>query len=117
MFYKRLSEQIADKRKCDVLSTYALIKAKLNFSLIRMAVLCIRGTRDPRFKSQDFAEIDVELTLNDANLKASQSGCPATCFRFEKGARPVGGHPDHNRSKIELPKTFIYVIYHHCMFY
>ena len=37
-----------------------------------MAVLCIRGTRDPTFKSQDFAEIDVELTLNDANLKASQ---------------------------------------------
>ena len=69
MFYKRLSEEIAEKQKCDVLSMYALIKAKLNFSLIRTANLCIRGTRDPRFKPQDFAEIDVESTVHDANLQ------------------------------------------------
>ena len=69
MFYKRLSEQIAEKRKCDLASTYSFIKAKLNFSLIRTAVLCIRGTRDSKFIAKDFSEVDVETAVQDAKLK------------------------------------------------
>ena len=55
IFYKGISEQFAEKRKCDLASTYSLVKAKLNFSLIRTAILCIRGTRDPKFIAKDLA--------------------------------------------------------------
>ena len=44
-FYQRLAELIAEKRKINISETSNYIRTKINFSLIRSMLLCIRGSR------------------------------------------------------------------------
>ena len=44
-FYNRLSELIADKRGEPKSQTTTFIRCKISFSLLRSALLCLRGTR------------------------------------------------------------------------
>ena len=67
-FYKRLAIKIADKRDDDVSATISLIRTKLSFSLLRSALLCIRGSRSHRVEGLPFKESDVALAVCQANI-------------------------------------------------
>ena len=56
-FYKRLSERIAEKRDISVSEATCFIRTKINFSLIKSLVLCIRGSRSVR--SDSVADTDI----------------------------------------------------------
>ena len=45
MFYRRLADQVSDKRNTTYSKTMAWIRCTLSFSLLRSAVMCIRGSR------------------------------------------------------------------------
>jgi len=45
LFYKRLADQISEKRNTIYSKTMAWIRCTLSFSLLRSAVMCIRGSR------------------------------------------------------------------------
>lgn len=44
-FLKHLASKLADKRDLAYSTTIGWLRARLNFSLLRSAVICIRGTR------------------------------------------------------------------------
>jgi hypothetical protein len=48
-FYKRLASMLADKHNKPYSQIINTIKCRLNFSLSRSAVLCIRGTRSSKY--------------------------------------------------------------------
>ena len=45
IFYQRLSEKLADKRKTNISITVSWVKRKISFALMKAVVLCIRGSR------------------------------------------------------------------------
>ena len=50
LFFKNVSSMVAEHRKETYLVVSSWIKTKLSFALLRSAVLCIRGTRQPFYK-------------------------------------------------------------------
>ena len=66
MFFTRLSEMIAEKRNISVSSAMNFVRTKISFSLLRSALLCLRGSRTLR-KVESIAEIDISL-VNSAAL-------------------------------------------------
>ena len=58
-FYKRLSERIAEKRDVSVSEATSYIRTKINFSLIKSLVLCIRGSRSVRNNEESVADTDI----------------------------------------------------------
>ena len=68
MFFKQLSSLVADHRK----ETYSLvaswIKTKLSFSLLRSAILCIRGTRNPYYKSMTTDTNDINFEVQSTSI-------------------------------------------------
>ena len=68
IFYKRLTGMIADKRKCEISVTASLIKAKISFSLVRMSILCIRGSRSLLQNPDDLKIQDIAATVDEARL-------------------------------------------------
>ena len=61
-FYKKLSEMIAEKRKITVSEATCFVRTKINFSLIKSIVLCIRGSRSVRDNICPIAETDIPLS-------------------------------------------------------
>ena len=51
VFYKRLASLLADKQGWAYGTTMSWIRCVLTFSLLRSAVMCIRGSRSIRFRS------------------------------------------------------------------
>ena len=49
-FYARLSELLSEKNNSQFSETYAYLKRKISFSLIRSAVVCLRGSRSWRHR-------------------------------------------------------------------
>ena len=66
-FYKRLAEKIAEKKNIPFGKSMNWIRTRLNFSLIRSCLLCLRGSRSPFFKSI------VGTNENDIDLIATES--------------------------------------------
>jgi hypothetical protein len=68
MFFKQLSSLVADHRK----ETYSLvaswIKTKLSFSLLRSAIRCIRGTRNPYYKSMTTDTNDINFEVQSTSI-------------------------------------------------
>ena len=70
VFFKRLTILIAEKRgqRYDDICSY--IRTRICFSLIRVAVLCIRGCRkmnDVQF--DNISDIDMHVVQEEANLQ------------------------------------------------
>ena len=64
-FYVRLSELLSEKNKCEFSDTYFYVKRKISFSLIRSAVVCLRGSRSWRHQRQpafNNTTADAEIT-------------------------------------------------------
>ena len=51
-FYNRLAECIAEKRNENIEKIKSWIRCKINFCLLRVQVMCIRGTRNHHFKNR-----------------------------------------------------------------
>jgi hypothetical protein len=64
---KRMAEMLADKQSVDKAGATNLIKTKLAFSVLKSAVLCIRGTRSSKCRRAE-VEIDAAMEINAASL-------------------------------------------------
>ena len=58
-FYKKLSEKMAEKRNISISDSICFIRTRINFSLIRSLVLCIRGSRSVRPETLPVSETDI----------------------------------------------------------
>ena len=69
-FYKRLAEKIAKKKNIPFGKSMNWIRTRLNFSLIRSCLLCLRGWRSPFFKSivADTNENDIDLIATESKM-------------------------------------------------
>ena len=67
-FYNRLGIKVAEKREEHISSTISLLRTKLSFSLLRSALLCIRGSRCHKVKSEAFGDHDVALAVAEAQI-------------------------------------------------
>ena len=68
-YHSRLAELIAIKQGEKYSKTMAWIRAKISFSIIRSAFLCLRGTRRLRSKKCDVKEIDIEIGTEVARIR------------------------------------------------
>ena len=68
-FYKRLASSIADKRNESYQEITTYIRTRLCFSLLRMALICIRGHRERKWNYKDIEELDFHEEVKKASLK------------------------------------------------
>ena len=68
-FYKRLSEKLADKRNISISEATCFIRTKINFSLVKSLVLCIRGSRSLRSDESSIADTDIVLANTISGTK------------------------------------------------
>ena len=66
-FYSHASELIAEKRKISKSMVSAWIKTRLNFSLIRSMLLCVRGTRSV-YDELVYHEPDIGLAVHESKI-------------------------------------------------
>ena len=66
-FIKRIAEMLAEKQDTHKAATTNLVRTKLAFSVLRSAVLCIRGTRSVK-KSSLVSDIDAVMEIQAAQL-------------------------------------------------
>ncbi len=66
-FYNRLSAMLSEKRGEAKSQTTTYIRCKINFSLLKSALLCIRGTRRPKEEWSTNSSSDLANTLAGLN--------------------------------------------------
>ena len=68
-FYKRLDILWAEKLDQPYSEVCSYIKTRICFSLLRVAIMCIRGSRVTRTKEyEEITEIDIRSVVDDAKL-------------------------------------------------
>lgn len=65
--YKRIAVKLSEKRKCDFSTVMNWIRTRLNFSLIRSCLLCVRGSRS--VAKTEFEDVDPALVTEESNLR------------------------------------------------
>ena len=68
VFYARLAENLADRKRQPRSSVVAWMRCRLSFSLLRSALDCLRGTRARAPRVTDVADLDFEATVVDCRL-------------------------------------------------
>ena len=70
-FYKHLAKLISEKREVPYSDVITFIRTKMSFSLLKSAILCIRGYRRRKEidNGEKVAETDIQLTVLEAQLK------------------------------------------------
>ena len=68
-FYKKLAEKLAEKRNLSSSETMCFVRTKINFSLIKSLVLCVRGSRSVRNDAVTVADTDIELVNEISGVK------------------------------------------------
>ena len=68
-FFKRLAEKLAEKRNVTVSEATYFVRVKINMSLIRSLVLCLRGSRSTRNNSASVADTDIVLANYMSDIK------------------------------------------------
>ena len=63
VFYKRLADFLSTKRDMPYSRTMEWLRCRLNFALLRSAILCIRSTR-----KNPLLETDINLALAESRL-------------------------------------------------
>jgi hypothetical protein len=62
--------EVATKKGEDYATTITWIRTKVSFSILRSALLCLRGTRAKRRPNlENIHDIDFEIELSNANIK------------------------------------------------
>ena len=67
-FYSRLATLISEKRNDNKSTVTSWMRCRLNFSLLRSALLCIRGSRTIAYM-QDTREQNFDLSVSQARIK------------------------------------------------
>ena len=68
-FFQRINEKLADKRDISPSVCMTYIKAKLSFSLLRSALLCLRGSKSLRKKStESLKDTDNDVAIEECGL-------------------------------------------------
>ena len=62
-YHSRLAELISLKKGEDYAKTLGWIRGKVSFSILRSALLCLRGSRSIRRRATNVKDIDVDLEL------------------------------------------------------
>ena len=68
IFYKRMAELMAEKRAEKKGFLMAWLRCKLSFSLVKSALLCLRGTRSSRTHRDDLGNTDFENVVMKSRL-------------------------------------------------
>ena len=69
MFFRRLSEKLADKRNLTTSEATCFIRTKISFALVKALVLCIRGSRGARERPCPVSETDIVLINQISDAK------------------------------------------------
>ena len=73
-FFKRLAILIAEKRDQPYYEVRCYIRTRISFSLLRMALVCIRGSRTPmRNDFEKVSDVDIVADLDEAKIKIIQN--------------------------------------------
>ena len=67
-FYNRLGVKVAEKRQEPISTTISFVRTKLSFSLLKSALLCIRGSRSHKKTEEAFRDHDISLAVSDAHI-------------------------------------------------
>ena len=67
-FYARLAETLAERKQQPKSCITAWLRCRLSFSLLRSALLCLRGTRPSRQRTIDIEHMDFEATVNESRI-------------------------------------------------
>ena len=62
-YHSRLAELISVKKGKDYAKTLTWIRGKVSFSILRSVLLCLRGSRSNRKKTNNVKDIDVDVEL------------------------------------------------------
>ena len=65
MMLKRLAERISEKQGLNYSQVAGWLRAKINFSILKTTILCIRATRERRFKDETNIALAVSSTKMD----------------------------------------------------
>ena len=68
VFYARLAEIMADKKRQPRSSIVAYLRCRLSFSLLRSSLLCLRGTRSSAHKTTNMRSIDFQTEVVDGRI-------------------------------------------------
>ena len=67
-FYSRLAETMAEKKHQPRNKTIAWMRCRLSFSLLRSALLCLRGTRHASRANTDITNLDYESIVEESGI-------------------------------------------------
>ncbi|KAG0718930.1 hypothetical protein GWK47_051545 [Chionoecetes opilio] len=73
-FYSRLADLMSVKKHQPRSSVAAWMRCRLSFSLLRSALLCLRGTRYSTPSNTDRGDIDCEATLVESGIRVDRLG-------------------------------------------
>ena len=62
-YHCRLAELISKRKGEDYAKTLTWIRGKVSFSILRSALLCLRGSRSIRRRATNVKDIDVDVEL------------------------------------------------------
>ena len=70
-FYKQLACKLSEKRNEALGDVTSYIRTKWSFTLLKTAIICVRGYRgkDGNTKDESLNETDIHLTVMEAKLK------------------------------------------------
>ena len=75
-FYKRLAEKLSERRKTNFGEAMCFVRTKINISLIKSLVLCIRGSRSLRSEiSTRIADTDIVFANYVSDDKKDSDCC------------------------------------------
>ena len=71
VFYKRLAILICEKRDQPYYEISSFIRTRISFSLIRVAILCIRGCRSASElnERERISDIDIPMVVEDTGIR------------------------------------------------
>ena len=72
-FYSRLADELAKKKHQPRNHVVAWMRCRLSFSLLRSALLCLRGTRYSSPANTDTNSLDCEATVVESGLRLDHS--------------------------------------------
>ena len=68
-YHSRLAELISVEKGKNYAKTLTWIRGKVSFSILRSALLCLRGSRLNRRRTNNVKDIDVDVELARSNAK------------------------------------------------
>ena len=72
-FYSRLADLMSEKKHQPRSYVIAWMRCRLSFSLLRSALLCLRGTRHAIPPNTDIRDLDCEATVAESGIRVDRS--------------------------------------------